>query len=55
MTEFEPVGFVRDVKGDTVSFFLNQGVNLSFGQIVRIDSDNRSFYARVVDAEVFLP
>jgi len=50
LTEFEPVGFVRDVKGDTVSFFLNQGVSLSFGQIVRIDSDNRSFYARVVDA-----
>jgi DNA helicase HerA-like ATPase len=50
LTEFEPVGFVRDVKGDTVSFFLNQGVTLSFGQIVRIDSDNRSFYARVVDA-----
>ena len=50
LTEFEPVGFVRDVKGDTVSFFLNQGVNLSFGQIVRIDTDNRSFYARVVDA-----
>ena len=50
MTEFEPVGFVREVKGDTVSFFLNQGLSLSFGQIVRIDSDNRSFYARVVDA-----
>ena len=50
MTEFEPVGFVREVKGDTVSFFLNQGVRLSFGQIVRIDSDNRSFYSRVVDA-----
>jgi DNA helicase HerA-like ATPase len=50
LTEFEPVGFVREVKGDTVSFFLNQGANLSFGQIVRIDSDARSFYARVVDA-----
>ena len=50
LTEFEPVGFVREVKGDTVSFFLNQGITLSFGQIVRIDSDNRSFYARVVDA-----
>ncbi|MCW4015987.1 MAG: ATP-binding protein [Candidatus Bathyarchaeota archaeon] len=50
MTEFEPVGFVREVKGDTVSFFLNQAVTLSFGQIVRIDCDNRSFYARVVDA-----
>ena len=50
LTEFEPVGFVREVKGDTVSFFLNQGVSLSFGQIVRIDTDTRSFYARVVDA-----
>lgn len=50
LSDFEPVGFVREVKGDTVSFFLNQGINLSFGQIVRIDSDSRSFYARVVDA-----
>jgi len=46
----EPVGFIREVKGDKVSFFLNRGANLSFGQIVRVDSDNRSFYARVVDA-----
>ena len=50
MTEYEPVGFVRDVKGDTVSFFLNQDVTLSFGQIVRIDSESRGFYARIVDA-----
>ena len=46
----EPVGFVRDVQGDKVSFFLNRGVSLSFGQMVRIDSESRSFYARVVDA-----
>jgi DNA helicase HerA-like ATPase len=46
----EPVGFIREVKGDKVSFFLNKQVDLSFGQIVRIDSDKRSFYARVVDA-----
>ena len=46
----EPVGFVREVKGDKVSFFLNKGTNLSFGQIVRIDSENKSFYARIVDA-----
>jgi len=46
----EPVGFIREVRGDKVSFFLNRGVNLSFGQMVRIDSGNRSFYARVVDA-----
>ena len=46
----DPVGFIREVKGDKVSFFLNRGANLSFGQIVRVDSDNRSFYARVFDA-----
>ena len=46
----EPVGFVREVKGDEVSFFLNKGTNLSFGQIVRIDSADKSFYARIVDA-----
>ena len=46
----EPVGFIREVKGDRVSFFLERGSSLSFGQIVRIDSGNRSFYARVVDA-----
>jgi len=50
LSDIEPVGFVREVKGDKISFFLNQGVNLSFGQIVRIASDGRSFYARVVDA-----
>jgi len=46
----EPVGFIREVKGDKVSFFLNRGANLSFGQIVKVDSGNRSFYARVFDA-----
>lgn len=46
----EPVGFIREVRGDKVSFFLDRGANLSFGQIVRIDSGNGSFYARVVDA-----
>jgi hypothetical protein len=50
LTDIEPVGFVRDVKGDVVSFFLNKGSNLSFGQIVRTDSETRKFYARVVDA-----
>jgi len=47
----ESVGFVREVKGDKVFFFLGKGTNLSFGQIVRIDSGERSFYARVVNAE----
>ena len=46
----EPLGFVREVKGDSVSFFLYKGAFLSFGQMVRIDSGNRSFYARVVNA-----
>ncbi len=46
----ESMGFIREVRGDKVSFFLNRGSDLSFGQIVRIDSGNRSFYARVVDA-----
>ncbi len=50
LSNSEPVGFVREVKGDKVSFYLNKQINLSFGQIVRIDSDTRSFYARVVDA-----
>jgi len=47
----EPIGFVCGTKSDSVTFFLNKGVNLSFGQIVRIDSGERSFYARVVNAE----
>ncbi|MGD8505881.1 MAG: ATP-binding protein [Candidatus Bathyarchaeota archaeon] len=46
----EPVGFVREVKGDRVSFFLSRGANLTFGQIVRVDSGGKSFYARIVDA-----
>ncbi len=47
----EIAGFIREVRGDRVFFFLTQGTNLSFGQIVRIDSGERSFYARVVNAE----
>jgi len=47
----ESAGFVREVLGDRVFFFLDKGTNLSFGQIVRIDSGERSFYARVVNAE----
>ncbi len=51
MNSSEPIGFVCGTKGDSVSFFVNKEVNLSFGQIVRIDSGERSFYARVVNAE----
>ena len=47
----EPVGFVCGTEGDKVSFFLNKGINLYFGQIVRIDSGERSFYARVFNAK----
>jgi DNA helicase HerA-like ATPase len=51
MGSSESIGFVVGTKGDSVSFFLSKNVHLSFGQIVRIDSDERSFYARVVNAE----
>ncbi len=47
----EPVGFIREVRGDQIFFFVDEGVNLCFGQIVRIDSGEKSFYARVVDAK----
>jgi len=51
MASSESLGFVCGTKGDSVSFFVNKGVNLSFGQIVRIGSHERSFYARVVNAQ----
>jgi len=47
----EAIGFVCGTEGDKVSFFLNHGIKLSFGQIVRIDSGERSFYARVFNAQ----
>jgi len=47
----EPIGFVCGTKGDSVFFFLNKDVSLAFGQIVRIDSGEKSFYARVVNSE----
>ena len=48
----EPVfaGSVNRVNGDKVSFFLDKGVKLSFGQIVKIESGDRTFYARVFNA-----
>jgi hypothetical protein len=45
------VGFVCGTEGDKISFFLNSKINLSFGQIVQIDSGERSFYARVFNAK----
>ena len=51
MTSTEAIGFVCGTKGDSVSFLVNKDVALSFGQIVRIDSTERNFYARVVNSE----
>ena len=51
MSNIDSIGFVCGTKGDSVSFLVNTNVPLSFGQIVRIDSGERSFYARVVNSE----
>lgn len=51
MNHTEPIGFVCGTRGDSVSFLVNKDVCLSFGQIVRIESGERSFYARVVNSE----
>ncbi len=51
MNSTEPIGFVCGTKGDSVSFLVNKDTCLSFGQIVRIESKERSFYARVVNSE----
>jgi DNA helicase HerA-like ATPase len=45
------IGFVCGTKGDSVSFLVNKNIALSFGQIVRIESFERSYYARVVNSE----
>ncbi len=45
------LGSICEVKGDKISFFLNKDTNLSFGQIVRVDSGESIFYARVVNAQ----
>jgi DNA helicase HerA-like ATPase len=51
MSNTEPLGFVCGTKGDSVSFLVNKDMCLSFGQIVRIESGERTFYARVVNSE----
>jgi DNA helicase HerA-like ATPase len=51
MTSSDSIGFVCGTKGDSVSFLVNKDIYLSFGQIVRINSGERSFYARVVNSE----
>ncbi len=50
MCEDSSIGSISQVDGDQISFFLNKGAKLSFGQIVKIESDGRLFYARVVNA-----
>jgi hypothetical protein len=50
MTNSNNLGFVCETKGDSVSFLVNKEVSLSFGQIVRIDSGERAFYARIVNS-----
>lgn len=47
----EPIGFVCGTKGDSVKFYLDKNAKISFGQIIRIDSGDSNFYARVVNAE----
>lgn len=47
----KPIGFVCGTKGDSVKFYLDKNAKTSFGQIVRIDSVDSNFYARVVNAE----
>lgn len=47
----KPIGFVCGTKGDSVRFFLDKTARISFGEIVRIDSVDSNFYARVVNAE----
>ena len=51
MTSTDPIGFICGTKGDSISFLVNKDVCLSFGQIVRIESGERSFYGRVVNSE----
>ena len=51
MINTNSIGFVCGTKGDSVNFLVNTAAPLSFGQIVRIDSGERSFYARVVNSE----
>src|SRR3972149_5181660 len=51
VTSSESIGFVCGTRGASRSFLANKTVRLSFGQIVRIDSGDRNFYARVVNSE----
>lgn len=44
------IGAISKAEGDKIMFFLNEDAKLSFGQIVKIESAGRTFYARVVNA-----
>jgi hypothetical protein len=44
------IGSINKVDGDKIVFFLDGNAKLSFGQIVKIESGSRGFYARVVNA-----
>ena len=45
------IGVVWDSKGDIFHFGLKNNYNVSFGEIIRVSSGNRSFYARVTNVE----
>ncbi len=51
MNDTNPIGFVCKSRADSVSFLVNKETTLSFGQIVRIESAEGDFYARVVNSE----
>lgn len=45
------LGPIWSSKGDTVVFGLNKKMSVRFGEIVKINSGNKSFYARVTNSE----
>jgi len=45
------LGSINKVQGDRVSFYLNKGAEASFGQMVKITSGAKCFYARIVNAQ----
>lgn len=45
------IGIVWESKGDKVIFGLHKGISVCFGQIVRIISGSKTFYARVNDTQ----
>lgn len=50
MAESTPIGSISRVDGDKVSFFLNGDAKLAFGQIAKVESAGRTFYARIINA-----